>query len=132
MATSESGTRPDTFAKSRGKTLFRWNIQEEQVTDPMTGEASVKYIYNEVWIDGKVTKAKILEAMRLAELEQGSDGDAALQYEDATTRIAEIADMTYAELDTYINDNVTDLVSAKTFLKRLARVVLAILKRFNW
>ncbi|MBC8276142.1 MAG: hypothetical protein H8E40_14395, partial [Chloroflexi bacterium] len=121
-----------TFAKSRGKTLFRWNIQEEQVTDPMTGEVTTKYVYNEVGIDGKVAKAKILEAMRLAELEQGSDGDAALQYEDATTRIAEIADMTYAELDTYINDNVTDLVSAKTFLKRLARVVLAILKRFNW
>ena len=131
MATSESGTRPDTFAKSRGKTLFRWNIQEEQVTDPMTGEASVKYIYNEVWIDGKVTKAKILEAMRFAELEEDDSdvNEVTKQYEDARSNIRQFADMSYADLDIYVDKNVTDLKSVRAFLKKLAKVVLGVLKQ---
>ena len=131
MATSESGTRPDTFAKSRGKTLFRWNIQEEQVTDPMTGEASVKYIYNEVWIDGKVTKAKILEAMRVAELEEDDSdvNEVTKQYEDARSNIRQFADMSYADLDIYVDKNVTDLKSVRAFLKKLAKVVLGVLKQ---
>lgn len=85
MALSESGTYPETFAQSRGKTLFRWNIQEEQVTDPMTGEVSVKYVYNEVAISGKVTKAKILEAMRAAgrEEDESDISDVATQYKNA-------------------------------------------------
>ena len=132
MATSESGTRPETLAKSRGTTLFRWNVQEEQVTDPMTGEETTKYVYNEVAIDGPVTKGKVLEAMRLAELEQASDAtDAEVEYSAAGDELAQIADMTYAELDDYINGNVIDLASAKAFLKKLGKVVLALLKRLS-
>jgi len=37
--------------------------------------------------------------------------------------------MTYDELGTYIDNNVTDLASATAFLKKLALVVLAMLKR---
>jgi len=132
MATSESGTRPETLAKSRGKTLFRWNIQEEQVTDPMTGEETTKYVYSEVAIDGPVTKGKVLEAMRLAELEQDSDAtDAEVEYSAAGDKLAQIAGMTYAELDDYINGNVVDLASAKAFLQKLGEVVLALLKRLS-
>jgi hypothetical protein len=43
-----------------------------------------------------------------------------------------IINMTYADLDQYIEDNITDLTSAKEFLKKLATVVLAMLKRQNW
>ena len=132
MAVSESGTYPETFAKSRGRTLFRWNIQEEQVTDPVTGEVTTKYVYDEVAIEGNVTKAKILEAMRLADIESAdSEGSALAEYEVANTKLAKIADLTYAQLDSYIDKNVTDLPSAKVFLKDLAAVVLAVLKRLG-
>ena len=39
-------------------------------------------------------------------------------------------DITYANVDTYINNNVTDLASARVFLKKLGKIVLALLK-FN-
>ena len=136
MAISESGTYPSQFAQSRGHTLFRWDIREEQVTDPVTGEVTTKYVYKEVAIDGKVTKAKVLAAMQADELEQnsGDASDAAAQYEDAkgTIDLSNIADLTYDQLATYIDNNVTDLASAKAFLKQLAAVVLAMLKRQNW
>ena len=136
MAISESATYPETFAQSRGKTLFHWNIQEKQVTDPMTGEVTTKYVYNEVAIVGKVTKPKILAAMRAAELEQnsGDAGGAAAQYTDAKSALdlSDIAGTTYVQLNTYIDNNVTDLASAKVFLKELAGVVLAMLKRQDW
>jgi len=89
MAISQSGTYPSQFAQSRGKTLFRWDIVEQQVTDPTTGETRTQYVYSEVAIEGKVTKAKILAAMRAAELEQDdSDIDGvALQYENAKKKL---------------------------------------------
>ena len=37
--------------------------------------------------------------------------------------------MTYAELDTYIETNVTTLAFARAFLKKLAKVVLALVKQ---
>jgi len=133
MAISESGTYPNQFAQSRGKTLFHWDIEEKQVVDPVTSKVSTKFVYNEVAITGPVTKGKVLEAMRLAELEQdsGNASDAAAQYEDAksATDLSDIAGLTYAQLDTYIDGNVTDLASARAFIKKLAKVTLAILKR---
>ncbi len=37
--------------------------------------------------------------------------------------------MTFAQLDTYIDANVTTLAQARTFLKKLAKVVLILVKR---
>jgi len=39
-------------------------------------------------------------------------------------------DVEYNQVDTYINNNVTDLASAREFLKKLSKIVLALLK-FN-
>jgi len=39
-------------------------------------------------------------------------------------------DIEYADVDTYINNKVTDLASARAFLKELGKIVLALLK-FN-
>jgi hypothetical protein len=47
---------------------------------------------------------------------------------DALNRRRQVADMTFAQLDTYIENNVTDLASAKTFMKLLAKAVLAVIK----
>ena len=135
MAISQSDTYPETLAKSRGKTLYRYDIHEIEVADP-DGSPRTAYEYNEVAIDGPVTKGKVLEAMRLAEQEQdaGDASDAAAQYTDAKSAIdlSDIAGITYAQLDTYIDNNVTDLASAKAFLKKLAKGVLAMLKRQDW
>ena len=80
MAIAQSNTYPATTAQSRGKTLFRWNVYEIQVVDEPAGKPRTAYEYNEVAISGKVTRGKILEAMRLAELEDddGDIGDAAV------------------------------------------------------
>lgn len=47
---------------------------------------------------------------------------------DAYGRMKQVADMSFAQLDTYIENNVTDLASAKAFLKVLAKAVLATIK----
>ena len=89
MAKSMSDTYPSQFAKSRGKTLFRWDIVEQQVTDPTTGKTRTQYVYDEVAIEGKVTKGKVLAAMRAAELEQDDSdiGDVAAQYTNARAKL---------------------------------------------
>jgi len=132
MAISQSDTYPETLAKSRGKTLYRYDIHEIEVADP-DGSPRTAYEYSEVAIAGPVTKGKILAAMHAAAQEQstGNASDAAAQYMDAKSnlKLAGIADMTYDELGAYIDENVTDLASAKAFLKKLALVVLAMLNR---
>jgi hypothetical protein len=47
---------------------------------------------------------------------------------DALNRRRQVADMTFAQLDNYIENNVTDLASAKIFMKLLAKAVLAVIK----
>jgi hypothetical protein len=47
---------------------------------------------------------------------------------DAVAKRAELADLTFAQLDTYIDNQVADLASAKAYLKKLSKVVLAMIK----
>ena len=42
---------------------------------------------------------------------------------------AAIIKLTYTELDTYIDANVTDLIKAREYLKKLSRVVKALVER---
>ncbi len=132
MAKSQSDTNPTQTAQSRGLTLFRYNIQQVQVTDPMTGATRTAYVYDEAEIVGPLTKAKVLAAMKAADAEDDADNvaGAAAQHTDSKAAIAlsEIANLTYAQLDTYIENNVTTLATSKVFLKKLARVVLALVK----
>ena len=74
MTIAQSDTYPETLAKSRGKTLYRWNVHEVEVVDEPNGSPRTVYEYDEVSVAGTVTKGKILEAMRLAGLES-DDGD---------------------------------------------------------
>jgi len=69
MVKAISDTYPKTFVESRGKTLYHWNVQQEEITDSITDKIRTQYVYDEVEIAGKVTKAKILSAMRAAERE---------------------------------------------------------------
>ncbi len=85
MATSQGDTYPATTAKSRGQTIYRYNIHAIQDTDEPGGEPRTAYAWDEVWITGKVTKAKVLAAMRAAAREDDDSdiGDAATQYMSA-------------------------------------------------
>ena len=129
---AQSNTYPETLARSRGKTLYRFNINEVELVDELGGEPRTAYEYDEVAVEGKVTKAKVIAAMRAAEadVDAGDIATAAVQYQDAmeVVNLSNLAQMTYAQLDTYIQNNVTDMASARDFLQKVSRVVLAILK----
>ena len=84
-----SDTYPEVFAKSRGKTLIRYNIHEVQVTDELGIGTRIAFEYDEASVEGKVTKAKILAAMYVAEKEsdKGNIEEAVTQYENARTKL---------------------------------------------
>ena len=42
--------------------------------------------------------------------------------------LSDLANKSYTQIQTYVENNVTDLVSAKVVLKKMALVVLALLK----
>ena len=50
------------------------------------------------------------------------------EYREAIKIRKQIADLTYNQIDNYIENNVTDLPSAKLYLKKLSTVVLSIIK----
>ncbi len=132
MAKSQSDTNPTQTAQSRGLTLFRYNVQQVQVTDPMTGATRTAYVYDEAEIVGPLTKAKVLAAMKAADAESNADNvaGAAAQHTEAKEAIglSEIAGLSYAQLEAYIEANVTTLATSKAFLNKLAKVVLALVK----
>ena len=99
---------PKSFLRG-GKVVVPFDIKKKQVADPQTGKLRTQYEYDEAEGDNKSTAQQVAEAKQARAL-------------------AGIADMTYAELDTYIETNVTTLASARAFLKKLAKVVLALVK----
>ena len=127
-------TPPPEQIKSRGRTQVNYDVHEVEITDEH-GTTRTAYECDYVEVDGKVTKAKVLAAIQAEELEDDPEAwtpdEAATQYKDAEGNIdlSGIADMTYEELDTYIDNNVTNLAEAKTYLKKLSKVVLAMLKK---
>jgi hypothetical protein len=50
---------------------------------------------------------------------------------EAVEKRADLADLTFDQLDTYINNNVVDLASAKVYLKKLSKVVLGMIKMMD-
>ena len=55
--------------------------------------------------------------------QKSADGQAAL-------KLAGLAEMSFAELDAYIEANVTTLATTKVFLKKLSKVVLTLVKQW--
>ena len=53
------------------------------------------------------------------------------EYREAIKIRKQIADLTYNQIDNYIENNVTDLPSAKLYLKKLSAVVLSIIKMYD-
>jgi len=131
----QSDSKPDNMIMSRGKTQVNYNITSEEVTDEHG--THIVWKYDIVEVEGKVTKLKVIEAMQEADADADSSeivpDDIATHHNNAKSerKLSTIANMTYAQTDTYINANVTDLASAREFLKKLTRVILAILNGAN-
>jgi len=128
-----SDTQPLASYPRGGKTVFSFNVRQTIVADPMTGKTRTQYEYDEAKVSGKPTRAKVLAAMKATTREQDANAptEAEQQLADskAALSLAGIATMSYAELDTYIEANVTTLATSKVFLKKLAKVVLSQVKQ---
>lgn len=117
-------TEPARLTKSRSVTQYAYNIQEVDGV----------WIYDYVEIEGKVTKAKIKEAMRLEKnADQPFDpADVEIEQSIAEERLAEIAQMSYAQIDTHVDSTFSDLsVAQRSSLKKLYRGVLALIKQLD-
>lgn len=119
-----SDTQPARLTKCRGLTQYAYNIQE---VDGI-------WTYDYVEIDGKVTVAKIKEAMRLAKNE-----DQALDLDGIETdqtqieeKLAEIAEMSYVQIDAHIDNTFSGLSEIQRgSLKKLYKSVLALIKQLD-
>lgn len=132
---SQSDTIPERLITGRGKAHYNYNIHEIEIEDH-EGNPKTVYEYDYVVIEGTVTKAKIIEALEDSKLdisEPCNPEELETDYNAAIGAIenSNFTNLTYAQLDTYIDNNVTSLASAKTYLKKLSKVVLAILKYVN-
>ena len=132
---AQSDQEPERFVKGKEKTQFNYNIHQVTIED-LEGNPRTAYEYDYVEVEGKVTKPKILVALQATELEEKEDftpDEVESIYNEAKEAInlSDIPKLTYDQLDTYIDNNITDLASAKTYLKKLSKVVLAMLKRQN-
>ena len=132
---AQSNTKPERFIKGRGKTQFAYNIHQTTIED-IEGETRTVYEYDYVVIAGEVTKSKVAKALQDVELEEAEDftpEEVESIYNEAkgAIKLSKLSNLTYNKLATYIDNNVTDLASAKVYLKELSKVVLAMLKRQN-
>ncbi len=129
----QCNSKPDSQLKSRGKTQVLYNIIQKDVTDAQTGVARTIWEYDYVEVEGEVTKAKVTAAMQ----KEQNDTTTSIQPDVIAVKLTSakneltlsaIANLTYPQVDTYIDANVTDMPSAKVYLKKLSRVVLALVK----
>jgi hypothetical protein len=54
---------PQTLAPSRGKTQLRFNVKDYERTDEMTDTTVTEKQFEYVWIEGEVTRKKIIDAL---------------------------------------------------------------------
>lgn len=130
-----SDVKPERIVKGRDIAHFNYNIKEIEVED-IDGTTRTAYSYNYIAIEGKLTKAKVIKALedtKFSLSEPCDPEELEINYNAAIGAIVDsnLGNLTYAQLDTYINNNVTNLKEAKAYLKKLSKVVLAILKYGN-
>lgn len=124
---------PERLVKGKEITHYNYNIKQVTVEEP-DGTSHISYEYEYVEIRGKITRGKIIQALEDTKLDIEEDFDPSeieSTYNAAKDAInlSEIAKLTYEQLDTYIDNNVTNLAGAKTYLKKLSKVMLAIVRR---
>lgn len=105
-----SDTVPPASCLRGGKIVVTSNVTSKQQTDAQTGKTRTVYEYEEH------------EGKDMAAAQRNADSQVAI-------KLAGIAEMTFAELDAYIETNATTLATSRVFLKKLAKVVLALVKQ---
>ena len=131
----QSDSIPERIIVGKGKSHYNYNIEEVETEDE-EGNPKTIYTYDYVVIEGKLTKAKIikeLDNIKLSIEEEFDPDEIEITYNESkeAIQLSEIANLTYSQLDTYIDNHVTDLASAKAYMKKLSKVVLAILRYSN-
>lgn len=105
-----SDTNPPKFFKRGGKVVATLNVVTKQVVDPQSSKTHTQYEYDEVEGSTEEEAQKILDSK-------------------SELKLASLDNMTYAELDAYIETNITTLASSKVFIKKLAKIVLVLVKQ---
>lgn len=129
---AESSVEPNRLQKSRGKILYRYNIEQVEVN--MDGQTETMWQYDEVIIDPPATKGKILEALRKAKNADQSfePADVETEQDAVEEKLAEISAMSYAQIDTHIENTFGGLSAGqKASLKKLYKAVLALIKQMD-
>ena len=129
---ASANVKPERLVKGQGKSHYNYNIQTVTVEEP-DGTTRKAYEYDYVEITGKITKVKITKALEDSKLETNEEFE--LDEIEATyiaakeaIKLSDITKLTFKQLDTYIDNNVKDVASVKVYLKKLSKVVLAMLK----
>lgn len=121
---ASSDSEPARLTKCRGVTQYAYNIQEVNGT----------WEWDYVEISGTVTEVKIKEAMRLEKnADQSFDSaDIEIEMTQVEERLAQIAQMSYAQIDAHIENTFGGLsVAQKASLKKLYKCVLALIKQLD-
>jgi len=131
MKTAESKSPPQAVQKiSLDSYYYNYNIEEIQ-KEIEGGGTETFYSYNYVEIQGKPTKHKVLEAIKAAESSEVVQS-VAQDRSIALEKLSTIAKMSYAQIDTYLDNTFGNLPAAqKTALKTLYKTVLAMLKQMD-
>ena len=132
--TAESKSSPQTIQKiSKNSYYYNYNIEEIE-KEIEGGGTETFYKYNYVEIEGTPTKLKVLEAIRRVESSTDTElvESVATNRSEALTQLVDVAEMSYTQLDTYVENTFGNLaISQKTALKKLYKTVLAILKQMD-
>ena len=92
-----------------------------------------EHIWDIIWTDDIATSTNDVWDKKPSDLTPCDPGAVVVktdktEYENAVRRRAELASMSYDQVETYIDNNVADLASARAYLKKLSKIVLAIIK----
>ena len=132
--TAESKSSPQTIQKiSKNSYYYNYNIEEIE-KEIEGGGTETFYRYNYVEIEGTPTKLKVLEAIRRVESSTDTElvESVATNRSEALTQLADVAEMSYTQLDTYVENTFGNLaIAQKTALKKLYKTVLAMLKQMD-
>lgn len=131
--TAESKISPPIIQKiAPNSYYYNYNIQEVQKEPQGGGELETFYQYDYVEIKGEPTRRKVLNAIKSVESSTDTAIITAVAQERKTAKdkIKDIAAMSYAQIDTYVDNTFSNLSAAqKTALKRLYKTVLAMLRQ---
>ena len=133
---AESDISPPTIQRvDRDTDYYNYNIQEVQEDRNGDGQMETFYRYCYVEISGAMSKRKVIDAIEKNEsvVNESELDQIEQERSNAMSNMQTISDMTYSQVDTYVENNFGNLSqSQKTALKKLYKAVLAIIKRMSW